>query len=278
MRFEGIAPDRYIDLFFESLPVVIAIKLGAFFFFGLYRNVWRYVSVEDLVAIAKAITLGSLICILVFTYLSRFQGHSRAVFIIDWGLLLVLVSGIRLLFRGLREYFSRARSTGKRVLIMGAGDAGEMLLRELRNNPRLGYLPVGFLDDDPEAQKNIIEQRLMLGESPQEAVADLLKASLRSGMMPIINAMAAAGLVSLPGMMTGQILAGNSPTIAVNYQIFILFLIAAGAGFGMIIASRISSRLLFDKRARLRLDRLSKSIRWPWRSARRIESTPAGES
>ena len=114
------------------------------------------------------------------------------------------------------------------------------------------------LMDSVWSQKNIIEQRLMLGESPQEAVADLLKASLRSGMMPIINAMAAAGLVSLPGMMTGQILAGNSPTIAVNYQIFILFLIAAGAGFGMIIASRISSNLLFDKRARLRLDRLSK--------------------
>ncbi|MEE8111013.1 MAG: hypothetical protein V3T44_08290 [bacterium] len=168
LRFEGIAPDRYIDLFFESLPVVIAIKLGAFFFFGLYRNVWRYVSVEDLVAIAKAITLGSLICILVFTYLSRFQGHSRAVFIIDWGLLLVLVSGIRLLFRGLREYFSRVRSTGKRVLIMGAGDAGEMLLRELRNNPKLGYLPVGFLDDDPEKMGRNIGGVPILG--PRESL------------------------------------------------------------------------------------------------------------
>jgi FlaA1/EpsC-like NDP-sugar epimerase len=91
-----------------------------------------------------------LICILVFTYLNRFQGYSRAVFIIDWGLLLVMVCGIRLLFRWLREYFSRVRSAGKRVLIMGAGDAGEMLLRELRNNPKLDYLAVGFLDDDPE--------------------------------------------------------------------------------------------------------------------------------
>ncbi|MBI2881705.1 MAG: hypothetical protein HYY21_08935 [Candidatus Tectomicrobia bacterium] len=150
LRFEGIAPDWYIDLFFESLPVVIAIKLGSFFSFRLYRNVWRYVSVADLAAIVKAVSLGSLISILVFTYLSRFQGYSRAVFVIDWGLLLVLVAGTRLLFRGLREYFSRVRRSGRKVLIMGAGDAGEMLLREILNNPKLDYLPVGFLDDDPE--------------------------------------------------------------------------------------------------------------------------------
>ncbi len=150
LRFEGIAPDWYIDLFFESLPILIAIKLGCFFYFGLYRNVWRYVSVEDLAAIAKAVTLGSLVSIIFFIYLSRFQGYSRAVFIIDWGLLLLLVAGIRLLFRGLREYFSRSWPARKRVLIMGAGDAGEMLLRELRNNPKLDYQPVGFLDDDPE--------------------------------------------------------------------------------------------------------------------------------
>ena len=150
------------------LPVVIAIKLGAFFYFGLYRNVWRYVSVEDLAAIAKAVTLGSVISIIVFIYLSRFQGHSRAVFFIDWGLLLVLVAGIRLLFRGLREYFSRIRPGGRRVLIMGAGDAGEMLLRELRNNPRLDYLPVGFLDDDPDKVGREIAGVPILG--PREVI------------------------------------------------------------------------------------------------------------
>ena len=168
LRFEGIGADWYMDLFVESLPVVIAIKLGTFFYFGLYRNVWRYVSVEDLAAIAKAVTLGSIISIIVFIYLSRFQGHSRAVFIIDWGLLLVLVAGIRLLFRGLREYFSRIRPGGRRVLIMGAGDAGEMLLRELRNNPRLDYLPVGFLDDDPDKVGREIAGVPILG--PREVI------------------------------------------------------------------------------------------------------------
>jgi len=79
---------------------------------------------------------------------------------------------------------------------------------------------------------------------------------LRSGLMPIINAMAAAGVVSLPGMMTGQILAGAPPMEAVKYQILILFLITVVSGVGVIIASYMGSRRLFDSRERLVLDRL----------------------
>ncbi len=76
-------------------------------------------------------------------------------------------------------------------------------------------------------------------------------------MIPIINAMAAAGIVSLPGMMTGQILAGAPPLEAVNYQILIMFMIAAGTGFGTLVAVVLGSRRLFDKRQRLRLERLT---------------------
>ena len=75
-------------------------------------------------------------------------------------------------------------------------------------------------------------------------------------MMPIINAMTAAGVVSLPGMMTGQILAGAPPVEAVKYQILIMFLIAACTGFGTLMAVWLGSRHLFDERQRLRLDRL----------------------
>ena len=75
-------------------------------------------------------------------------------------------------------------------------------------------------------------------------------------MMPIINSMATAGLVSLPGMMTGQILGGSSPLDAVHYQILIMFLICAGTGFGTIAAIRGVERRLFDDRHRLRLDGL----------------------
>lgn len=105
-------------------------------------------------------------------------------------------------------------------------------------------------------QRNVIEQRLMLGETSGEAIADLRHHSIRSGMMPTINAMAVAGIVSLPGMMTGQILAGAPPIEAVKYQILIMFLVGAGTGFGAFAAVWLGARRLFDRRQRLRLDRL----------------------
>jgi putative ABC transport system permease protein len=105
-------------------------------------------------------------------------------------------------------------------------------------------------------RRHVIEQRLMLGASAAEAVADIRRLAMRSGMMPTINAMAVAGVVSLPGMMTGQILAGAPPIEAVKYQILIMFLVSAGTGFGTFVAISIGARRLFDGRHRLRLERL----------------------
>ena len=105
-------------------------------------------------------------------------------------------------------------------------------------------------------QRDIIEARLMLGESWDQAISDYRRQAVRSGMIPIINAMAAAGIVSLPGMMTGQILAGALPVDAVKYQILIMFLISAGTGLGTLAAVSLGSRRLFDERQRLSLDRL----------------------
>ncbi|RUM35115.1 MAG: iron export ABC transporter permease subunit FetB [Desulfobulbus sp.] len=105
-------------------------------------------------------------------------------------------------------------------------------------------------------QRQVVEQRLLLGETGNEATAEIRRQAMRSGMIPIINSMAAAGLVSLPGMMTGQILGGSSPMDAVKYQILIMFLIAAGTGFGVMSAMWLLTRRLFDDRHRLRLDQL----------------------
>ncbi|MBN1559121.1 iron export ABC transporter permease subunit FetB [candidate division KSB1 bacterium] len=104
----------------------------------------------------------------------------------------------------------------------------------------------------------VIEGRLMLGQTWSQAIGDIRKDSIRSALIPIINAMSIAGLVSLPGMMTGQILAGNPPLEAVKYQILIMFMIASGTGFGSLAAVYFASRRLFDERHRLRLDRLRK--------------------
>ena len=105
-------------------------------------------------------------------------------------------------------------------------------------------------------QRGIIEARLMLGERWDEAISEYKRQAIRSGLIPIINAMAAAGIVSLPGMMTGQILAGAPPVEAVKYQILIMFLISAGTGLGTLAAVSIGARHLFDERQRLCLDRL----------------------
>jgi putative ABC transport system permease protein len=105
--------------------------------------------------------------------------------------------------------------------------------------------------------RGCIEARLLAGGTWDEAIEDLRRDALRAGLIPIINAMATAGLVSLPGMMTGQILAGSPPMEAAKYQLLIMFLIAAGTGLGATAAVWIGSRRLFDERQRLRLDRLA---------------------
>ena len=107
-------------------------------------------------------------------------------------------------------------------------------------------------------QRDTIEARLMLGHSAAQALSGIRQQVFRSGLIPTINAMATAGIVSLPGMMTGQILAGAAPVEAVKYQIMIMFLIAGGAGFGTLAAVHLSVRRLFDERERLRLDRLQR--------------------
>ncbi|MCW8901839.1 MAG: iron export ABC transporter permease subunit FetB [Gammaproteobacteria bacterium] len=106
-------------------------------------------------------------------------------------------------------------------------------------------------------QRAVIEARLILGQDWRTAIGDITRDSVRIGMIPMINAMAAAGIVSLPGMMTGQILSGTDPVEAVKYQILIMFLITAGTGFSAMLATWIGARRLFDDRQRLRLERLS---------------------
>ena len=106
--------------------------------------------------------------------------------------------------------------------------------------------------------RETIEAKLMLGHSSQEALKMISRDSLRAGLMPVINSMAIAGIVSLPGMMTGQILAGNSPTDAVRYQIVIWLLIAVGCGFGSMLVVQMASKRVFDERERLRTERIYK--------------------
>ena len=106
-------------------------------------------------------------------------------------------------------------------------------------------------------ERSAVEAHLALGGTRYQALLPVVRDALRSGFMPTINGMAAIGLVSLPGMMTGQILAGVEPIDAVKYQLLIMFLIAGGTGLGTLAAVMGGSHLLTDHRHRLRLDRIA---------------------
>ncbi|PWC43067.1 ABC transporter permease [Azospirillum sp. TSO22-1] len=118
-------------------------------------------------------------------------------------------------------------------------------------------LALNTLSNAAVRERAAIEARLALGSSRWEALRTQQRQALRTGMMPIVNGMAATGVVSLPGMMTGQILGGVDPSEAVKYQILIMFLIAGATGLGVLLATFGAVHRLTDGRDRLRLDRLN---------------------
>ena len=134
------------DLFIRTLPVLLFIKMSVFLLMGVYRGLWRYTSMSDLIVFAKAVMLSSVGSILVLLFAFRFVGFSRKVFIIDAISMFLLLAGSRMAFRLFRQLVPAvSKQNGRRVLIYGAGDGGELLLRELRNNRELRLAPIGFL-------------------------------------------------------------------------------------------------------------------------------------
>ncbi|MFQ5680526.1 MAG: hypothetical protein ACE5GG_00500 [Candidatus Omnitrophota bacterium] len=162
LRFEDALLGYNAYLLKTSLPWVIIIKLGCFHYFKLYRAMRHYVGISDMVSVFKAASCGSVLSVLFVTFVYRFKEHSRVVFIIDWLLTLFLICFSRIIFRLLQEYFRKFRS-GRKVLIFGAGDCGELFLREISQNRALKYKPVGFIDDDKKKKGKVIHGLPILG-------------------------------------------------------------------------------------------------------------------
>lgn len=189
IRFEGYIPNEHFRVLVQSLSMIVPLKLLVFASFGLYRGVWRHLGIQDVIAIAKAVTLSSVVAVAAMTMLFRFDLFPRSVFVIDWMALLLLVAGCRLLIRVIRDYlFSLSEMRGKRVVIVGAGDAGVMTLREFQNNSKLGCVPLGFLDDDPDKQGRIIHGVPVLGGREQiRAVVEKLRVEQLVVAMPSVR-------------------------------------------------------------------------------------------
>jgi len=156
LRFPEEFRSLYYGLFGASLPIVIACQLAGFFIAGVYRGVWRYITITDLVVYLRGVVIGGAGIVLMMVYVYRFEHYSRSVFMINAMLVGLLVVGSRLSFRWVADLAGRRRGTGRRALICGAGDGGAMLLREIRNNPQHECVAVGFLDDDPSKRHRSI--------------------------------------------------------------------------------------------------------------------------
>jgi FlaA1/EpsC-like NDP-sugar epimerase len=180
VRFEGNIPPVETSNFKHTVWFIVPFKLLIFFMFNLYKGMWRYTSVRDLINLIKATFLSSVTVILVILYVHRFQGYPRSVFVIDAFLTLFFIGGIRLFIRLVHQtgasnlprsaqlpFFKGMEEGEKRLLIIGAGDAGEKILRELHSNRRLKYDVVGFLDDDSKKHGMQIHGVPVLGDIDQ---------------------------------------------------------------------------------------------------------------
>lgn len=165
IRFDFLIPDWAFVKFLNMLPFVVVIKVLCFFLFDLYKGMWRYTSLMDLVNIVKASTIATVTIIVLILFLTRFVNVSRSVFVIDWCFTILFVLGLRLstrvyyekytgvghvnFFRELiRVVFKKKSLSEKEVIIIGAGSCGEKIVREIKENQGIRYRVLGFLDDD----------------------------------------------------------------------------------------------------------------------------------
>jgi UDP-GlcNAc:undecaprenyl-phosphate GlcNAc-1-phosphate transferase len=157
LLFGSLSENEARIVFLRTVPVLVFVKMATFLVMGVYRGIWRYTSVDDLVVFAKAVILSSIASVLALLFAFRFEGLSRAMFVLDAMLLLMMLAGSRMAFRLFRQVLPTPKTfEGRRVLIYGAGDGGELLLREILNNRELQYAPVGFVDDDPKKKGKVI--------------------------------------------------------------------------------------------------------------------------
>ncbi len=177
LRFEFSIPDEYFPIGYAWWGGLLVVRGIAFASFGLFSGMWRYTGARDLVALVKAATLSTLV-FMVYLWLGGYRGFPRSIVIIDWLMTMILVGGLRF---GIRTMWQLARSVAreekvdrKRLLIVGAGNAGEMLLREMQKTYGQRYLPIAIADDDARKFGQTIHGIPVMG--PLFAVPEIVKA------------------------------------------------------------------------------------------------------
>jgi FlaA1/EpsC-like NDP-sugar epimerase/ActR/RegA family two-component response regulator len=172
VRFDGIIPVRDLEAFQKTVLWIVAGKLAFLFSFRVYRGMWRYTSIHDLLHLLRALLAGSGVGVFGILIVRRFEGFSRGVFVIDFILSLLFLGGLRLMIRLLYSH-QRAKQRDdklaiqpaplKRLVVIGAGAAGEKLLREVKENRRFNHEVVGFIDDNPSKNNMTLHGVPVLG-------------------------------------------------------------------------------------------------------------------
>ena len=159
-------PAEFLDQAFRLLPVIVVVQGSIFLYFGLYRGVWRFASLPDLVRIVQAVVVGTAVCATIAFLATRMTHVPRASFPLFTVLLVTFLSGPRLAYRWLKDRWPGAAGL-KAVLIVGAGNTGEQLARSLLRDPSRGYHPIGFADDDPGKKGREVRGVRVLGHCGQ---------------------------------------------------------------------------------------------------------------
>jgi FlaA1/EpsC-like NDP-sugar epimerase len=167
LRFDPKIPPYYDTLFNRTVWIVVLIQVTVFILFGFYNRWWRYVSTRDMWGAARGVTVACLVSSIVVYFADPVAQVRlpRSVAVMDWLLLLAFVAGARMLARTVMERPSPRGivARGKEVIIVGAGDAAQLIVKEMLKNPALGYTPIGLVDDDPRKKNLRVHNVRVLG-------------------------------------------------------------------------------------------------------------------
>jgi FlaA1/EpsC-like NDP-sugar epimerase len=167
LRFDRGVPVYYHTLFMRTIAFVVLIKLAVFILSGFYNRWWRYVSTRDMWGAARGVLIASLVADLTVYFASPVHNVRlpRSIAVLDFLLTMAFVAGSRLIARSIieRPQARNVLARGKEVIVVGAGDAARLMLREMLRTPGLGYTPIGLIDDDPRKKNLRLEGVRVLG-------------------------------------------------------------------------------------------------------------------
>jgi UDP-GlcNAc:undecaprenyl-phosphate GlcNAc-1-phosphate transferase len=186
IRFQEPEFSHFLPYFAQSLPLVLGLQLAGLTLSGKYRQVWRVFGAPEVRSLLQGVVMGVAATVIAVLYLYDFRGFSRMVFLFDAALLPVLIIGARATMSAADDYLRRKRAGGRMALIVGSGRAGSLAVRELLQNADLGFVPLGFVDDDPAKLRKRVEGYRVLGTIDNlPALLDRHHASVRTVIISI---------------------------------------------------------------------------------------------